>query len=337
MGPKAFSTPEARNIRDFLASRVVNGRQQIRAAITFHESGRLVMWPYGYTYTDVPGDMTVQDHDALAKLGKLMASTNGYRPEQASDLYLTSGTTRDFEYGMYRIYAYTFELSVTDYPDDSLIASETGRNKAAVLDLLTWATCPIGILGVAVRTARCGVFDDDFEVYRGWVRNADGTDTATSGAWQRGTPQQTTTATGVKQPGSVTSGRYAIVTGGAAGSNANANDLDGGTTSVTSPAFTLKTPPHQMLQFRYSFAHDAASTSADSFVVQVLDVAANTRTAVFAIHGAATNRNGGWASASVDLSAFAGRSVRLVFSATDGGPNNLVEAAFDDVRVTQPQ
>ena len=48
-GPKAFSTPETGAMRDFMASRVVDGRQQIRAAITFHEYGRLVMWPYGYT------------------------------------------------------------------------------------------------------------------------------------------------------------------------------------------------------------------------------------------------------------------------------------------------
>jgi len=74
MGPSAFSAPETRNIRDFLASRVVNGRQQIRTAITFHESGRLVMWPYGYTYTDVPGDMTIDDHNALAIIGKHMAA-----------------------------------------------------------------------------------------------------------------------------------------------------------------------------------------------------------------------------------------------------------------------
>ena len=52
-------------MRDFLASRVVDGRQQIRAAITFHEDGRLVMWPYGYTMTNVPADMTTQDHAAL--------------------------------------------------------------------------------------------------------------------------------------------------------------------------------------------------------------------------------------------------------------------------------
>ena len=93
-GPSAFSTPEARNVRDFLASRVVNGRQQIRTAITFHEYGRLVMWPYGYTLANIPADMTVDDHNALVIIGKKMAASNGYRPQQASDLYVTSGTTR---------------------------------------------------------------------------------------------------------------------------------------------------------------------------------------------------------------------------------------------------
>src|SRR5882672_6872973 len=92
-GPRAFSAPETRNVRDFLASRVVNGRQQIRTAITFHEAGRLVMWPYGYTLSNVPADMTLDDHNALVYIGKHMAATNGYRPEQASDLYITSGTT----------------------------------------------------------------------------------------------------------------------------------------------------------------------------------------------------------------------------------------------------
>ena len=337
MGPHAFSTPEARNIRDFLASRVVGGRQQIRAAITFHESGRLVMWPYGYTFADVPRDMTVQDHDALARLGRLMASTNGYRPEQASDLYLTSGTTRDYEYGMYRIYSYTFELSVVDYPDDSLIASETGRNKAAVLDLLTWASCPVGILGSAVRTARCGAFDDDLEVRRGWTVNADGTDTATGGTWWRGAPQPTSTAAGRKQAGGVTSGQSAFVTGTKAGANANANDVDGGTTTVTSPPIDLPSPAGQKLQFRYTFAHDRTATSADRFRVEVVDIAGGTATPVFTAYGAPVERNASWKSASIDLSAYAGRTIRLRFSATDVGTNGIVEAAFDDVRVTRPE
>jgi hypothetical protein len=114
-GPKAFSAPETRAMRDFLASRVVGGVQQIRAHITFHEYGRLVMWPYGYTHTNVPSDMTRDDQAALARIGKAMAASNGYRAQQASDLYITSGTTRDYAYGTYRIFSYTFELSGKDY------------------------------------------------------------------------------------------------------------------------------------------------------------------------------------------------------------------------------
>ena len=109
-------------MRDFLASRVVGGRQQIRTHITFHEAGRLVMWPYGYTYTNVPADMTDGDHLSLVRMGRAMAASNGYRPQQASDLYITSGTTRDYAHGVYRVFSYTFELSNRDYMDDSLIA-----------------------------------------------------------------------------------------------------------------------------------------------------------------------------------------------------------------------
>jgi hypothetical protein len=266
-----------------------------------------------------------------------MAATNGYRPEQASDLYITSGTTRDYEYGVYRIFAYTFEMSVVDYPKDTMIGPETGRNREAVLYLMERAGCPLAVLGAATRIARCGAYDDDLEISRGWARNADGTDTATSGLWSRAAPQPTSTAAGRKQAGSVTSGRYGMVTGPAAGTSAGANDVDGGTTSVTSARIALPATTGQKLQFRYTFAHDARATSADEFAVDVLDVDAATSTRVFTVAGAPVERNASWKAASIDLSAFAGRAIRLRFSATDGGTWGIVEAAFDDVRVTQPQ
>ena len=208
-------------MRDFLASRVVGGRQQIRAAISFHEFGRLVMWPYGHTKTDVPSDMTRQDRDALAAMGRRMASTNGYVPEQASDLYLTSGTSRDYAYGRYRIFSFTFELSAVDYPADTKIATETGRNKEAVLFLVERAWCPLSILGPAVRDARCGAFDDDLEVARGWARDPDGTDTApAAGRFARGDQAGTSGGGVTLQPARASSGRYAYVTGLPAGSTA---------------------------------------------------------------------------------------------------------------------
>ena len=336
-GSAPFSTPEARVVRDFLASRVVNGRQQIRAGISFHEAGRLVMWPYGYTSKDVPADMTAADHAALVAIGRHMAATNGYRPEQASDLYISSGTSRDYAYGTYRIFEYTFEMSVVDYPDDALIPSETGRNREAILYLMERAGCPLAILGAATRIARCGAYDDDLEVNRGWARNFDGNDTATSGLWSRAAPAATSTASGRKQAASVTSGRYGLVTGPGAGASAAANDVDGGRTSVTSSPIDLPATAGQKLQLRYSFAHDATATSADRLRVDVLDVGGGTASTVFTAYGAPVNRNASWKLASVDLSRFAGRTIRIRISAIDVGVDGIVEAAVDDVRVTQPQ
>ena len=333
-GPAPFSTPEDRAMRDFIASRVVNGRQQIRAAISFHESGRLVMWPYGYTSTDVPSDMTVDDHAALIAIGKHMAATNGYKPEQASDLYLDSGTSRDYLYGMYRTFAYTFELSIKAYPDDSMIASETGRNKEAVLYLMEQAWCPYSVRGAAVRAARCGAFDDDMEVGRGWVVNPDGTDTAPlSGRFARADPAATSWS-GPKQLGTTPSGSRAFVTGAPAGASANSYDLDGRTT-IRSAVIGLPAAAGQKLTFRYVFAHDSHSTSADHLRAFV-EAQDGTRTAVFTVSGRATDVDGTWRTATVSLDAWAGQSIHLRFEAMDGGRNNLVEAEIDDVRVTRP-
>jgi hypothetical protein len=333
-GTGPFSTPEDRAMRDFLASRVVGGRQQIRTAITFHEDGRLVMWPYGYTLTDIPGDMTAQDHSALALIGRAMAKSNGYKPEQASDLYISSGTSRDYLYGVYRVFSYTFEMSIVAYPDDAMIAPETGRNKEAVLYIIERSWCPLSVLGTATRTARCGVFDDDLEVYRGWALNPDGTDTAPANArFARADPAATTSA-GAKQLGTTTSGTKGYVTGASAGASPNANDLDGRTT-VRSPAFTLTAGPGQRLTFAYVFAHSAGSSTADALTATIVEQD-GTRVPVWSIRGAPFDSDGTWRTAVVSMDAFEGQTIQLQFQAVDGGPDNLLEVQLDDTRVTQP-
>lgn len=333
-GPSAFSAPESRAFRDFLASRVVNGRQQIRTHITFHELGRLVMWPYGYTTADLPSDMSADDLASLRTIGRAMAASNGYKPEQASDLYLTSGTTRDYAYGRYRIHSYTFEMSAVDYPDDSLIAAETGRNREAVLYLAERAWCPYSILGVATTLARCGVFDDDLEVGRGWRIDPAGTDTATAGAWRQGNPSPTA-QDGAKQLDATPSGRYAFATGLTAGASAGAYDVDGGTTSVETRPMTLRSTAGQRLTFAWTFAHSALSTADDEFRVLLIPASGSAAT-VFLVRGAAVDRDGAWRTASVALDRWAGQMVRFRFIARDAAGASLVEAAFDDVRVTRP-
>ena len=335
-GPSAFSAPEARALRDFLRSRVVGGRQQIRTHITFHEYARLVLWPYGYTRTNVPADMTADDQAALVAIGKAMAKSNGYRPQQASDLYITSGTSRDYAYGTYRIFSYTFELSAVDYPKDTLIDSETGRNREAVLYLAERAWCPLNVLGAVMTAARCGAFDDDLEVARGWTIDPDAIDTArasTSGRFSRANPSSTSSK-GAKQLGTTTSGSIAFVTGAAAGSSSTSYDLDG-STSVRSPDILLPTGAGQRLTFRYVFAHSASSTADDAFRA-VIEGPTGARTTVFTVHGRSIDVDGVWKSASVPLDAWAGQSIRIRFEAVEGGRPNLLEVEVDDVRVTRP-
>jgi carboxypeptidase T len=152
-GSAAFSAPETAVVRDFVNSRVIGGEQQITVAIDFHTYMELVLWPYGYTLTDVPSDMTQDDHDVLVAMGQAMAATNGYTPEQASDLYITDGTINDWLYGVHRIMNYTFEMYPRTsaqggfYPPDEVIPTETSRNRAAILYLLDQADCPYDVIG----------------------------------------------------------------------------------------------------------------------------------------------------------------------------------------------
>jgi len=152
-GASAFSAPETQVVRDFVNSRVVGGTQQITTNIDFHTYAELVLWPYGYTFTDVPADMTQDDHDVFVTMGQAMAATNGYTPQQSSDLYITDGDINDWLYGAHHIFTYCFEMyPVTSaqggfYPPDEVIAAQTSRNRAAVLYLLEQSECPYSVIG----------------------------------------------------------------------------------------------------------------------------------------------------------------------------------------------
>lgn len=337
-GPSPWFSPEVVALRDFVNSRVIDGRQQIRAAVSWHTYGEKVMWPYAYTTTDLPKSMSADDLAALRALGTQMAARNGYRAMQSSDLYVMDGSASDWLYNEHRIMAFTVEMYPPDpsklgnfYPPDDMIATETARNRDAVLWLLEQADCPHRSAGLA---ANCGPLYDDFETGRGWTVNPAGTDTALAGAWQRGVPSKTKTSAGVKQKSVVPSGQAALVTGLAAGSSAAANDVDGGVTSALTQEFKLGSADSQgwTLSFSYSFAHNKKARSDDYLSVSVL----GSSTPLFMLRGAARDRDAVWTKASVDLDAFAGQTIRLLVEARDGGADNILEAAIDDVRVFKP-
>ncbi|RSS80957.1 M14 family metallopeptidase [Streptomyces sp. WAC06614] len=151
-GTAGESAPEVKVVADFVRSRVVGGKQQIKAAIDFHTYSELVLWPYGWTYNDTAPGLTADDLAAYKKIGQSMAASNGYTPEQSSDLYITDGTIDDWLWGNQKIFSYTFEMYPSSggggfYPPDEVIDRETARNKDAVLQLLENADCMYRSIG----------------------------------------------------------------------------------------------------------------------------------------------------------------------------------------------
>jgi hypothetical protein len=152
-GPAAFSAPESRVVRDFVTSRVVNGVQQIKAAMDFHTYGELVLWPFGHTTANTTTGMSADQYNTFATLGGQLAATNGYTPQQSSDLYITDGDLLDYLWGTHRIFAYTFEMYPRSssaggfYPPGSVITRETARNRTAALLLAENADCPYRVIG----------------------------------------------------------------------------------------------------------------------------------------------------------------------------------------------
>jgi len=134
-------------------SRVIGGKQQITSNIDFHTYSELVLWPYGYTYNNTAPGLNADQQATFATLGRNMAATNGYTPEQSSDLYIADGTINDWLWGVHQIFSYTFEMYPRSssgggfYPPDEVIATQTSRNRSAVLMLLDAADCPYEVIG----------------------------------------------------------------------------------------------------------------------------------------------------------------------------------------------
>jgi aminopeptidase S len=225
------------------------------------------------------------------------------------------GTTGDYD-ACYHSSCDTFPANISD-----TVLNRSGDAAAYAL----WT------LAVGTGTPPSTVYSDTFETATGWTTNPSGTDTATTGAWERANPADTTSS-GAKQLGTTVSGSFDLVTGAAAGTAAGDFDVDGGTTSVRSPAITLPATGTLTLSLSWYLAHGSNASSADFLRVSIVHNGGTTQ--LFNQAGAATNRNGAWATGSWNISAYAGQSVRILVQAADASTASLVEAGVDDVLIT---
>jgi len=177
------------------------------------------------------------------------------------------------------------------------------------------------------------VFAENFENAAGWVVNPNRTDRATSGQWQIGDPEATSSNGVSLQPANARGGVKALVTGTAAGSSAGSYDVDSGVTSIRSPSIVLPATGTLTLDLSYFFAHLTNASSSDYLRV-TLQGASGSRVLLQQL-GSAANRTGNWMSFTANISEFAGQTITLLIEAADNSSASLIEAGLDDISITR--
>ncbi|MFN8277093.1 MAG: PKD domain-containing protein [Chitinophagales bacterium] len=172
---------------------------------------------------------------------------------------------------------------------------------------------------------------DDFLFDFGWTQ----TGTATTGKWVRGVPAGTTYTSGVTSlqanPGADVTGDFGtqcMVTGNGGGTASN-DDVDNGTTIITSPVMALAAYTNPKLSYyRWFFNNGGNGTADDSLVISINN---GTQAVVVDKIAATTNAQSQWLYKSYSLNGVIPltNTMRLVVRTFDNGGGNLVEAGFD--------
>jgi len=174
------------------------------------------------------------------------------------------------------------------------------------------------------------VFTDDLEATSGWTAGLAG-DTATTGVWVLVDPIGTAAQ---PEDDHTLGGSLCFVTGqGSPGGSLGENDVDGGFTTLLSPAIDVSTSADPYIGYWRSYNNSAGSNTDDVFTVDVSADGGSTWVNVETLGPAA--EAGGWARTTFRVSDLvsATGSVTLRFIAADLGSGSIVEAAVDDLEV----
>ena len=171
--------------------------------------------------------------------------------------------------------------------------------------------------------------DYDMETAAGWTSNPG---SSTRGAWVREDPVGVSISGGLSNPEDDTTpdpGALCWVTG-SGGGGPNDNDVDGGSTFLRSPRFGA--PQIYQLALAYDRWYYDNSASDDGFKAEV----SNDDGASWVLVEQRVSATSGWKNLSIDLMTLLvpSETMRLRFTATDGGSDSIVEAAVDEVHLS---
>jgi len=106
-GPYAFSEPESCALKNFLES-----KRNVKTFVSYHSYGELILYPWGNTHQPIENPRDRKLHEEIAVE---MARITGYKPQQASRLYIAAGDTTDWTYSACRLISFTIELFPKQY------------------------------------------------------------------------------------------------------------------------------------------------------------------------------------------------------------------------------
>ena len=172
---------------------------------------------------------------------------------------------------------------------------------------------------------------DAAESDRGWTCGAAG-DNATSGIWLRAEPVGTVEIATQVQPEydhTEDPGEVCFVTGNAdPGQGPGTNDVDGGRTTLVTPAFDLSEAISATVQYWRWYTNDLGNNPGQDW--WGVDITSDGTNWVSLEHTQASNNS--WAQFTFNVGDFVALTdqVRMRFIAEDASPGSLVEAAVDD-------
>ncbi|MFT5287612.1 MAG: hypothetical protein ACI8TQ_003800 [Planctomycetota bacterium] len=200
-------------------------------------------------------------------------------------------------------------------------------NQGAATSPALGAAAPFG---AQVFTSITTLFSDDFESNLGWTVG-DASDTATTGIWERDDPIGTAAA---PEDDNSDPGTQCFLTGlGYVGNSLGFDDVDGGATTLTSPAIDLSSGDAEISYARWYSNDTGGAPNADIFRVEVSNGGAFVNVETVGPAGAGTS--GGWLQHTFNVSDFVtpNANIQVRFIAEDAGTGSLVEAGVDDFLV----
>lgn len=174
---------------------------------------------------------------------------------------------------------------------------------------------------------------DDFTFNFGWTVSGN----AATGAWVRTVPIGTLNGSDESNPGmddSLDCGNKAFVTGNGAGS-ASADDVDNGSTILTSPVFDLTSYGDPYVTFtRWFYNGGGTGTPNDSLTIKLNNGIRDTIVDL-AIYNTAGNSS--WVYKTFKISSYIAptATMKLIVRTADKTPGHLVEAGFDQFLITE--